>query len=65
MITLNGSSVPWTEGLTVSKLLEREKMSFRMIAVWIDDSAVEKGRYESFLIPDGADVQVIHNISGG
>jgi sulfur carrier protein len=36
-----------------------------MISVWIDDRPVEKKEYSTKLIPDGAKVQVIHNISGG
>lgn len=65
MITLNGTESEWTEGLTVEKLLARENFTFKMIAVWINDNAVEKRYYSSYVIPDGANVQVIHNISGG
>jgi len=65
MITVNGKPSPWEEGLTVQKLLDRERYSFRMISVWINDSVVDKKDYETTLIPDGAKVQVIHNISGG
>ncbi len=65
MITVNGNAVSWEEGLTVQKLLDREKFSFKMLAVWINDSVVEKREYETMRVPDGANVQVIHNISGG
>ncbi|MCE5201304.1 MAG: sulfur carrier protein ThiS [Synergistaceae bacterium] len=65
MITVNGNQAPWEEGLTVQKLLDREKFSFRMLSVWINDSVVEKKDFAVKLIPDGAKVQVIHNISGG
>jgi len=36
-----------------------------MLAVWVDDSVVDKSRYSEAKIRDGANVQVIHNISGG
>ncbi len=65
MITVNGNQSEWEEGLTVKKLLKRENYTFRMISVWINDRPVEKKDYPSKLIPDGAKVQVIHNISGG
>jgi len=65
MITVNGNRSEWEEGLTVEKLLARENYTFRMISVWIDDRPVEKKEYSTKLIPDGAKVQVIHNISGG
>ena len=65
MITVNGAETQWNEGLTVAQLLAREKFTFKMIAVWIDDSVVDKEYYATKAIPDGANVQVIHNISGG
>jgi len=65
MITVNGNTVEWDKDLTVQKLLEREKFTFRMLAVWINDSVVEKREYATKHVPDGANVQVIHNISGG
>lgn len=65
MITVNGAASEWKRGMTVQDLLDREKFTFRMIAVWIDDSPVEKASFTAREIPDGAAVQVIHNISGG
>lgn len=65
MITVNGNQSEWEEGLTVKELLKKENYTFRMISVWINDQPVEKKDYPSRLIPDGAKVQVIHNISGG
>lgn len=65
MITLNGTPSEWREGMTVQDLLDRESYTFRMLSVWIDDRAVEKASFATKEIPDGADVQVIHNISGG
>lgn len=65
MITVNGEQMEWEEGLTVQRLLEQKKYNFRMIAVWINDEVVLKRLYSEVKIPDGAVVQVIHNISGG
>jgi sulfur carrier protein len=65
MITVNGNQSEWKEALTVKELLKRENYTFRMISVWINDQPVEKKDYPSRLVPDGAKVQVIHNISGG
>lgn len=65
MITVNGTDAPWEDGMTVDELLQREKFTFKMIAVWINDSVVDKREYPTRKIPDGANVQVIHNISGG
>lgn len=65
MITVNGDTSPWKEGLTVQQLLDDHNYKFKMLAVWINDSPVPKDRYDTAKVPDGAVVQVIHNISGG
>ena len=65
MITVNGDKKEWEEGLTVRRLLDREQFSFRLISVWVNDSLVDKPFYASCSIPDGAVVQIIHNICGG
>ena len=65
MITVNGTESQWEENLTVSALFARERFTFKMLAVWINDSVVDKSDYDTKLVPDGAVVQVIHNISGG
>ena len=65
MITVNGEKSPWREGLTVQQLLDEKNFTFKMLAVWVDDNVVDKSRYSEVKIPDGANVQVIHNISGG
>jgi len=65
MITLNGSPAEWYEGMTVQELLDRERFTFKMLSVWINDNAVEKSAFATKKIPDQAVVQVIHNISGG
>ena len=65
MITVYGEQSPWREGLTVQQLLDEKNFTFKMLAVWVDDSVVDKSRYSEAKIRDGANVQVIHNISGG
>lgn len=65
MITVNGEKYQWKEGLTVQKLLEEKNFTFRMLSVWVNDNVIDKKNYGETKIPDGADVQVIHNISGG
>ena len=65
MITVNGDKFPWHDGMTVARLLAEKNYKFRLISVWVNDCAVEKRLFDRELIPDGANVQVIHNISGG
>ncbi|HOV49636.1 MAG TPA: sulfur carrier protein ThiS [Anaerolineae bacterium] len=66
MITLNRrEQLPWHEGLTVQDLLEQEKFTYPHIVVSINGTVVNHDAYAETLIPDDADVRVIHLIAGG
>jgi thiamine biosynthesis protein ThiS len=64
-IIVNGNTVEWEEGMTVSALLKKMNYTFRMLVIKIDGRLVKKGDYESTEVPEGADVMVMHLISGG
>lgn len=55
----------WEEGMTVSDLLERMNYSYPHIIVKINGELVRREEYGSRVIPDNADVRVIHLIAGG
>ena len=63
--TLNHRESQWEDGLTIAKLIERENFKFKMLVVKINGELVKRPQYESAIIPEGADVEVIHLISGG
>lgn len=66
MIRVNKrTDVAWEEGMTVSDLLERLNYTFPHIIVKVNDELVSREAYETRIIPDGADVRVIHLIAGG
>ncbi len=65
MITVNGDPLDWRPGLTIAEILKLRNFIFRMIAVQVNGEPVRRGTYDSAVVPDGADVQVIHMISGG
>jgi sulfur carrier protein len=65
MITVNGDPLEWRDGMTVADILKARNYIFRMIAVQIDGELVKRAAYDKARVPDGADVQVIHMISGG
>jgi thiamine biosynthesis protein ThiS len=65
MITVNGQPLEWTEGMTVSDILRIKNFIFRMLAVSLNGTIVPRTEYQATKVPDGADVQVIHMISGG
>ena len=65
MIRVNGELCEHHTGMTVADILEARKYVFRMLAVSIDGELVPRKAYASTVVPDGADVQVLHMIAGG
>jgi sulfur carrier protein len=65
MIRVIGEQAPWWEGMTIRNLLEERNFTFPMIAVWVNGTPHKRDEFSSVKIPDGAEVQAIHMISGG
>jgi thiamine biosynthesis protein ThiS len=57
--------VEWEEGMTVSALLTVMRYSFPRIIVSVDGELVPPEEYDSYVIPDHADVRLIHLMAGG
>jgi thiamine biosynthesis protein ThiS len=65
MITVNGERMDWRPGLTVADILQIRNYIFRMLVIQVNGELVKRGTYDKAVVPDGADVEVIHMISGG
>jgi thiamine biosynthesis protein ThiS len=66
MIRVNEQyDVDHVPGMTVQDLLDALNFSFRMIVVKINGQVVLRKDYATTLVPDDAEVQAIHLISGG
>ncbi len=66
MIRVNEQyDVDYAPGMTVQDLLDALKFSFRMIVVKVDGQVVLRKDFKTTKVPDGAEVQAIHLISGG
>ncbi len=66
MILVNEKfEVEWEEGMTVNRLLARLGFSFPLIIVSIDGLLVPKDEFATRLVPDGAQVKVLHMTAGG
>jgi len=65
VIIVNGEPLEHKDGMTVVEVLQAKNYIFRMLAVSIDGELVPRKAYKSTRVPDGADVQVIHMMSGG
>ena len=55
----------WHQGMTVRDILTAKNYTFRMLVTKINGTLVKRVDYETAIVPDGADVKVIHLISGG
>lgn len=65
MILVNGDSIPWTEGMTVRDVLAAKNYVFKMLVVRINGRVIPRNEFDTAGVPDGAEVDVIHLISGG
>jgi sulfur carrier protein len=66
MIRVNNQyEVEWRSGMTVQDLLDELKFTFRLIAVKVNGVVVLRPDYATTLVPDSAEVQALHLISGG
>ena len=51
--------------LTISELLKIKNYTFRMLIIKINSKLVKKEDYDTAMISEGDDVNVLHLISGG
>jgi thiamine biosynthesis protein ThiS len=65
MIKVNGDPLEWRNGMTVQDILDAKKFKFPMLIVTIQGEHIPKEQYAATVVPDGADVKVIHLLSGG
>ena len=64
-ITVNEISLNWEEDMNIIEILKRMNYTFRMLVIKVDGKLVKKNEYASTIVQPGADVKVIHLISGG
>ncbi len=65
MIEVNGNQIPWEEGMTIRRVLEKCDYTYPMIAVRVNGEPVKKDEYDTYQVEDGDEVQVIHIMGGG
>jgi sulfur carrier protein len=65
LITVNGDPLQWSPGKTVRDVIRERNFRFPLLIVRIDGRLVPRGSYDDTEIPDGAEVDIIHLMSGG
>jgi sulfur carrier protein len=53
------------ENLSISRMLELKKLTFRLRIIKVNGVLVPKEKYDTTIINDGDNVQVIYLMSGG
>lgn len=64
-ITVNGNKIEWQEGMTITAIIKKMNYTFKLLVVKVDGKLVRKTDYNSMVVPQNADVKIIHLISGG
>jgi len=66
MITVNNrDKLEWYNNMTVQDVLDTMGYSFVLITVTVNKDLVPKENYQSYKIPDNADINVFHLFHGG
>jgi thiazole synthase/sulfur carrier protein len=64
-LIVNGKSVDFVENESVEELLKRLRFTFPLVIVKINGKHIQRSKISEQIIPDEADIKVIHMISGG
>lgn len=64
-ITVNGNLIDWEERMTLDVILKKLNYTYKMLIVKVNGELVRKIQYDSYIVPEGADLKIIHLISGG
>ncbi len=64
-LVVNGDPLDWHEGMTVRDVLKAKNYIFKLLIITVNGTLVPRGSYDEAPVPAGADVKVVHLISGG
>ncbi len=64
-IVVNGDPLDWREGMTVRDVLKAKNYIFPLVITTVNGTLIPRGSYDVAVVPSGADVKVVHLISGG
>jgi thiamine biosynthesis protein ThiS len=65
MIRLNDKRFPWHAGMTIADLLARRDDREQYAVIKINGSYVAKPNFDTYQIPDNAEIYLIPMIAGG
>lgn len=66
MLTVNNrDKIDWREGITVTDVLDAMGYEYSLITVTVNGELVPHEDYDSYNVPDNAEVTVFHLAHGG
>jgi sulfur carrier protein len=64
-IQVNGDAIEFSDGATVSDLIQRMALDGKRLAVEVNEDIVPRSEHPRFSLSDGDRVEVVHAIGGG
>ncbi len=65
IITINGQKIRLEEALDLQIFLERQGYGEMMVAVARNGTFIPKGTYESIIVEDGDEIEIVAPMQGG
>jgi len=65
MISLNGQKETCDDGATIASLLQNRNVRPEMVSVEVNDSIIERGRYDQVRLEEGDSVELLYFMGGG
>ena len=64
-VEVNGQIIGWEERLTVTGLLEKSDVGYKMFIVKVNEKIVPKDQYGIKIISEGSQVRIVPLLPGG
>lgn len=64
-LMVNGKKVEWKENETIDHLLKRVGYVFPLVIFKLNGEVIPRTKFSQATVPDNAEINVIHMISGG
>jgi len=65
MLKVNGVKIAFHESMTVTDVIKAMKFNFPLLIVKVNGVYVPRDEYGNRNVPDEAEIEIIHLISGG
>jgi sulfur carrier protein ThiS len=65
LISLDGKQMLWKKGMTVSNFLQEIPDAHQYAVIRVNDRYVSRPSFDTYIIPDNAEIYLIPMIAGG